>query len=118
MYTKQGLLLLLLLNSSQGLASYECDQALGYDAMISDQINQTANLYDEAIENARKQALNAFLTGAGGRSTNGGALAAGAIASQPYENRMNELILERDTKLNDLKFQQKKARFENKRCYP
>jgi uncharacterized protein YneR len=99
-------------------ATYECDKALGYDAMISDQIKETTRVYNEEWERVRQQSLSAFLLGAGGRSSNSGALSAGAAASQPYEVRMDQLISERNIKINELIYQQKKLRFENSQCYP
>jgi hypothetical protein len=105
-------------NGADNLSKYECDKALGYDAMISDQIKETTRVYDEEWERVRQQGLSAFLLGAGRRSTNAGALAAGGAASQPYEDRMNQLISERNVKINELRYQQKKLRFENSKCYP
>ena len=118
MRIKHLIFLYFLLIPSFASATYECDKALGYDAMISDQIKETTRVYDEEWERVRQQGLSAFLLGAGGRSTNAGALAAGGAASQPYEDRMNQLISERNVKINELRYQQKKLRFENSQCYP
>lgn len=93
-----------------------CDEVFGYDAMFDEQIKETQDIYGNLLDRLSDQRLQASLAGAGGRSWT---WAQGMQqASAPYDNKINQVILERDNKISKLKYEQKKLRYDNRDCYP
>lgn len=93
-----------------------CDDVFGYDAMFDEQIKETQEIYRKLLDRLSDQRLQATLAGGAGRSWSAGQ--GMAQASAPYDNKINQVILERDNKISNLKYEQKKLRYENKDCYP
>lgn len=95
-----------------------CDRVYGLDAMLDDQAKETQVVYNSHIERASNESFAATLAGAANQSFAGGMGAGMTASGAPYRARVNDLIAERDSKVRDIRNQQKKLRYENPSCYP
>lgn len=95
-----------------------CDKVYGLDAMLDDQAKEAQAVYNSHIERASNESFAATLAGAANQSFAGGMGAGMTASGAPYRARVNDLVAERDSKLRDIRNQQKKLRYENPSCYP
>lgn len=98
--------------SAPSLALFEdietCDEVYSLDLagfLYAKEINEA---YSKAIEPIRKQARSAWLSAGSGRR---------GAAAEPYEERINILIHNRDNELQQLEYRLEQLHYHNQHCF-